>query len=565
MDSAFQIGGIASGLDTASIINKLLESDRQPIQRIEDKEQMLVWRKEALQELNSQLFTLEQKAQDLTFYSTFNSRTASSSDSNVATATATTDAEFESYNLSVTDIATAESDLGAQFSDPYAVIGTGSGSGTYTFKINGVSISVPDNYSLVAVKDAINSANAGVSATIIDGRLLIKGDNTGASNAITYEDSADVSGSTDPSEVLEKIGILTDSKTVSDQLEAASDAHFSVNGVDITRSSNDISDVINGVTFHLVGSGSATITIGLDEDKAVQAVKDFITEYNKTVDFLNEKMNEEVVKDPQTDDEKKQGILRNDSVVHDAYYRLRWDMFSMVEGITGVNNVSDVGISTGSTTDDAGAAVQQALLGHLALDEDKFREALRTDPEKVYLLFAKNSKEATDENVGTGDGTTTEFDLANKPVSWNTKPIVKVNGVEYQWVAQSPGANQYTVDTINGKIIFGVAPPSGATITATYSYETDDTSYWGVAYKLKDYLHSLTEYGGIIDSEIGPTGSINTELDELERRKADLQEMLSRKEQSLWLKFTNMEQVISRMQQQSAWLAAHLTSLPGGQ
>ena len=79
MTSPISFTGLASGIDTESIIQSMLETQRQPIQRLEDKSEVLAIQREALRDVNNQLFNLQNEALTLRFESTFSSRTASSS------------------------------------------------------------------------------------------------------------------------------------------------------------------------------------------------------------------------------------------------------------------------------------------------------------------------------------------------------------------------------------------------------------------------------------------------------------------------------------------------------
>jgi len=72
----------------------------------------------------------------------------------------------------------------------------------------------------------------------------------------------------------------------------------------------------------------------------------------------------------------------------------------------------------------------------------------------------------TGENVGTGDGVTTTFYLANPPVEEESEEIY-VDGV-----LQTKGTD-YTIDYETGQINFTTAPPSGATITANYQHRRE--------------------------------------------------------------------------------------------
>lgn len=298
---SIQFGGLVSGLDTSSIIEQLMEVERQPLNRLEERINYLTWKKEALLEVNNSLLSLYNSVSDLTFSITFTSRTVETTDEDVVTGRATNYASPGSYEIEVLQLAYGERLSGSVFSDTSAPIGTGSGLGSYTFYVNGVSITVSDAYTLDEVKEAINSVSdqTNVRAYILGGRLILESTETGSSATIALTDSADLSGGTDPSEVLESLGILTDTKEKANVLQQAQDALFEVNGVSITSSTNTVENELEEVTLYLQGVGTARITVGYDVDRAVEAMNNFVNQYNETIDLLNRYLSEEVVIDPQ--------------------------------------------------------------------------------------------------------------------------------------------------------------------------------------------------------------------------------------------------------------------------
>ena len=128
------------------------------------------------------------------------------------------------------------------------------------------------------MKNAINAANAGVTASIInDGssnpyRLLLTADDSGIANSFTVADNL-IGG--------QALGLS--------ETQAAADAQFVVNGVSISKSSNTVSDVISGVTFTLKNQTAAAVTlsIGKDIDSIVKSLKDLVAAYNEVNSFIS--------------------------------------------------------------------------------------------------------------------------------------------------------------------------------------------------------------------------------------------------------------------------------------
>lgn len=775
--SSIQFSGLISGLDTSSIVEKLMEVEKQPLKRLEEKINYLKWKKEALLEVNSSLLSLYNSIGDLTFSVTFTSRTVKSTNESVVTGKATNYATPGSYDIEVVQLAYGERLSGSYFSDPSAPIGTGSGTGSHTFYINGVAITVSDAYTLNEVRDAINSVTnqTKVKAYIIGGKLVLENINTGSSAGITLIDSGSVSGGADSSEVLESLGILNDAKEKINVLQIAQDAIVKVNGVAITSSTNTVRNAIPEITLSLQSVGNARLNVTYNVDKAVEAMKKFVEKYNETVDLLSKYLTERVVVDPQTDEEKKQGILREETSLRLLYYRLRDEITRKVPGVPGLEIVSQVGLTTGSWSIGS-AAIEQAKKGHLEFDEGKFREAIERDPLKVYRLFAAEGRyveseslmeykigspiglwhfderagstsydysgnglnaqvvgasrsleggnyalyfngvsdyvsiasnpllDITDsltleawikptstsglqtilvkgddlgtnyglrlngseleffyvDSVGTehvyrtslaqissgnwyhlavsfkfGDGNSisvrinnalvsgswvvgdgggsaqvnsrsltvgsannysernpfngiidevavynsilsgsqiaeryaasrrTVYRLSVTPVSMEQPPSVRVGGNSYSLVAGVPGMGEFSLSYSTGRVLLGNAPSPGVNVTASYVGDAENKDYWGVARRIKDILYNYTRWGGIILSTAGTGGTIDQQLNRLEKEKADMEARLAEKESSLWNRFIALEEALSKLQSQSNWLSAYLASLSG--
>lgn len=109
-----RVGGLASGLDTQSLVNTLMEAARQPVYRLEQQKQVLEWKRQELREINLSLYNLRNgPALTLSLESTFSARTAASSNEAVLTATATAGVALASYTVTVESVATAAYNVSA--------------------------------------------------------------------------------------------------------------------------------------------------------------------------------------------------------------------------------------------------------------------------------------------------------------------------------------------------------------------------------------------------------------------------------------------------------------------
>jgi flagellar hook-associated protein 2 len=244
--SGISFSGLISGLDTSSIIDQLMEIGRRPIELIENQKLEIQSKISAWQEVNTKLLALKSAVSSLTDSDSFRQYTVQLSDSDIFSASASSDAAAGLYTVEVLQIAAAEQVSSDSFSDTSSELGLEG-----KFLINGVRIDVGASDSLTDIKNAINSANAGVTAAIInvsdqDHRLVITSNQTGDEGI----DLAEVSG-----DVLKGLGFIDNTTSLKHSLgEGAESDTFA-----------DMTSPI-GTLLNLGTSPSGTVTIG---DKAV--------------------------------------------------------------------------------------------------------------------------------------------------------------------------------------------------------------------------------------------------------------------------------------------------------
>ena len=180
--------GIVSGLNTSSIITQLLALDKAPITALQNQIQNIQTQQSAIQQLQSLVQTIGTDMGALSNTSAFSTVSGSSSNTSVATLTSTSAATAGLYNLSVTQLATANKIVsGAQADVTSGLNQTG------TIVVNGHALDVVAGDSLTTIAQKINSANAGVTASLINGGpgsayLTLTSANTGAANGIQLSD-----------------------------------------------------------------------------------------------------------------------------------------------------------------------------------------------------------------------------------------------------------------------------------------------------------------------------------------------------------------------------------------
>lgn len=356
------ITGIASGLDTDAWIEAILAVERRPIAQMQQRKSTLQQERDAWRDINTRLNNLSSRLSDLRLSITFTSRTASSSDATVATASAGTAASPGVFRLEVIQLAQAH----RVASDQFALEDQLGLSGTFKITVGDKSaeITVGEDDTLATIAKKINEADAGVTARIIDQRLVLQATDLGES--IEFEDSA-----VDESGVLTQLGILKvdaenpGEKFVKHELQAAQDAVFKVDGLEITRKTNTVSDVIEGVTLTLLKAGETSVAIRHDINRVVDRVKAFVEQYNSVQTFIKDKTG-------------KGQVLQGDVLLQRIQAQLRHQTSAPIAGDTAYNQLAQIGITIDKS-------------GTMTLDENKLRAAVNEDPDAVQRLFAASA------------------------------------------------------------------------------------------------------------------------------------------------------------------------------
>lgn len=371
------VGGLSfigsySGIDSATI-DSLIEAESGKLIQYTNKQENITREKTAWNDVNTRLDSLYKKLEELKNPEIFQAKSASSSDESAMTVTTDAKGQAGNYKVQINRLATASrvtasSENGLMLDktlkDKLDLSGelTLGSSGKNSTTIN---ITAEDSLKDVAEKINGTSKESGVSATIVDNRLVLNSTEMGEKTLSVTGDLAD------------KLGF--DSTTVANQ-EEGKKAKITIDGQVIERNSNHIDDVIEGVTFDLLKvtkEGEATtIKVSEDPEKTISAVKEFVSQYNSTMSFIGEQLK---VGDPSSSSNKV-GALVGDS----ALVRLQTQLRSLVTSTVGtgsntIKNVKDIGI----TVDRYGSA---------SLDETKLKEMLAENPVAIEKLFTTPEK-----------------------------------------------------------------------------------------------------------------------------------------------------------------------------
>ncbi|MBI5237445.1 MAG: flagellar filament capping protein FliD [Deltaproteobacteria bacterium] len=356
--------GLVSGLDIEGIISKLMAVESRSLDMVKAEKAAYESKISAFGTLLNYISTLKSASTPLKSSSVLGLK-AGSSDTSVFTATATSSASAGSYNIKVNQLAQAH----AVYSQTYAAGTDVVGTGTLSIQVGSaaaVDVTIDSsNNTLDGIKDAVNQANAGVKASVInDGtgyRLVIASNTTGASNAINVTVADDDLNNTDTS------GLSALSHTAGaynmTESQAAQDAILIVDSLTVTRSSNTISDLISGVTMTLKKDSAGTthtLTLSKDTDSLKSLINSYISAYNKLISEIKSEKGTQAANGP----------MYGDSTVNSLNEKMRQVTITDYSGST----LAAMGVTHDKT-------------GVLSLDSTRFDEALADNESGVIATL----------------------------------------------------------------------------------------------------------------------------------------------------------------------------------
>ncbi len=280
---SFSLNGIASGLDTGTIISQLMQLERIPYKKLETKKDTINSELSIFRSINTKLSVLRTAAQDLTLSSNFNIRSAKVSDESVLKVTANDSAPMGSYQISVTKLAKHHSIKSNEFTTDGEDLDVGS-----KVKINGKIYELAgdgENVNNEAIlTNLMNQINGDQEASVT--ASLIRTSSNGITLVLTSKESG-TANLVEFDEISEDPEIPPANQFNFTLATAAQDAELTINGVTVTSSSNQLNDVLPGVNLTLLKEGeSATVDIAKDVDKIAEKIDAFVKAYNDVINTI---------------------------------------------------------------------------------------------------------------------------------------------------------------------------------------------------------------------------------------------------------------------------------------
>jgi flagellar hook-associated protein 2 len=496
--NSMRVGGLASGMDTDSLVEQLMNAERQKLYKMQQEQTKLNWQQDSYREINTSLSKLDDSLLDMKLSKTYNTKTATSTSSAV-TATASSSSANGTYSLEVVRVATGAINVSqnkitdsAEF-DPEVAIGTQTFVGGTkvtetdldfsftTYDESGIAqqheFKFETTDSLNDILKNISNSDAGVRAFYDEKtqKVILEKKDTGD----FHKDGKEIEFS---NTFFTQFLQLDQTKE-----QGGEDAQFKYNGA-LTIDSHSNSYSLGGVTFNFTEATTSPVkvTVNNDVDASFDKIMKFVDSYNKIVEDINGKLDEKRYRDyqPLTDEQKKEmsedeiklweekaksGMLKGDSVLQNSLFSLRSAWYNNVETGGEYTQLAQIGITTSNNYLDN---------GKLIIDEEKLKASLRENPEGVYKLFSNDVE-------GEGRGIVNRIEDTLKTTMDN--------------IYKKAGKSTYTNDQF----------------------------------------------------------TIGKRLDDIDARIDDFQDHLKQTEDRYWRQFSAMEQAISQMNQQSAYLMSN--------
>lgn len=373
--------GIGSNLDVSGIVSQLMAVERQSVTNLDTKEKAFQAKISAFGKIKSALSSLQTAADALSTPAKTGIRKFSVADTSILSGTATSSAAIGTYNIEVKKLALAQKistaagqnySSSTTFETGKLVIDVGTVGGSFA---NKATIDLTDhNYTLAEIRDKINAAKIDISATIVntgsEQRLVLSGANTGDAQAFNISITSEGSevGQSDLAAFA-----YADGSANYQAISKARNSLIAVDGMDVSRATNTLTDVVDGLTLKLTKESASGVTtaatVSSDSDALTTNIQNFVKAFNDTLKTIRDQS-------AYNSSTKTAAALNADSSARTIESQMRSVFYSAVSGASqGSSRLSDFGISFQSD-------------GTLAVDSSKLSTAMADPTKSVSQLFA---------------------------------------------------------------------------------------------------------------------------------------------------------------------------------
>lgn len=362
----FSVGGLASGLDTASIIDGLTKIEQQPLDALRTQQTGFKTQISLIGQLVSKINALQTAAKALSTNGTVGVKTTSVNNDFTATPTSLTQAG--TYNVAVQTLATAAQTRTLVGFTPDANGNTSVKGGTLALTVQGTTydpITITDGENLSDVAGAIRALGAPISAVVL---------NDGTKQYLSITNLATGFTGADASSALQISETSTGSQGQAlgfQQTHPASNATFTIDGLQFTRQSNTVTDALPGTTLNLKGQTNTPETLSVANDSATTALnlQNFVNAYNAIITSVAA---QQAQSGGNTD---RNSTLAGNSTLRSLVGAVQ-GLMTQVIGSSSVRTLADVGLKTNFQD------------GTLTVDSGKLGAALAADPQAINNIFS---------------------------------------------------------------------------------------------------------------------------------------------------------------------------------
>lgn len=390
MASIVSTTGLGSGIDIGSLVSQLVKAEGQPaLNAIQRQTDAINTRLSGIGSLKGALSAFQTAVSKLANGSIFQTNTATSSNETILKVTAGTGSVAGAHTVQVGQLAVAQNSVvNAEYANASSVVTATGGTLNFSYAAGSThtafSVNIGANATLTNVRDAINTAagNTGMTASIVNvnstvtpgttvSKLVLTSKDTGVANGFSVAVAGGDAG----------LNALNTATAGNYTTRAAVDAQITIdNTLTATRSSNSITDVLQGVTLNLQSAAVGTtvnVNVGLDTAAISKTVGDFVTAYNNlhsTVASLGKYGG---------GGGAANGALIGDSTLRYVSSQIRQDSANVVSSATGsYNSLAMIGVTIDKT-------------GTMSLDSAKLSSALNTSLQSVSDVFSSSNGVAT--------------------------------------------------------------------------------------------------------------------------------------------------------------------------
>ena len=385
--------GVGSGILTQDVLDQLRAADEAgKITPIDLNVALENDKKDAMKIIDANMENLIDSITAIKTATLFDDRQTSVTGSSVSV-TALSNSDIQDFTMDVTTLATKQIEESGAFSSESFLVA--SEAGTMNLNIGYIdddnpgedfTINYDETTTLKDLKNLINEeAGEKVDATIVqinsgEFRLFISSVETGTSQNITITDNDGF--------LLDEDGDTGDTRLTDDMtaIQSGVDAEFTFNGQAITRSSNEVDDLVSGLTINLLETGSSSVSIAQNRDGIIEKFGNFVDKYNAAITELD-KMTKPSV------DSSDRGIFSNESTIKNMK-RVIEDMYSTIGG--GVGSMNDYGFDVDKD-------------GKMTFDKTIFEDKLDENPNNVEAFFTGGTYTNADDSTTELDGAFVEY------------------------------------------------------------------------------------------------------------------------------------------------------------